>query len=110
MDVDRIKQIAQEYSVDLITTACTDQALLTVAQVSEELGLACYISCQCVLNVTNKSYMKRKFESCDIPSARHCIVDSSDNLFEKTKHLRWPLVVKPVDCNSSKGVVRVATN
>ncbi len=107
LDIEAIKKIALENSVDLITTACTDQALLTVAKVSEELGLPCYIDYQSALNVTNKSYMKKKFEEFLIPSARHIIVDSIDGLDEKTKHLKWPLVVKPVDCNSSKGVVKV---
>ncbi len=107
LDVDRIKQIAIEYDVDLITTACTDQALLTVAKVSEELGLPCYINYQSALNVTNKSYMKACFEKFNIPTARHVIVDSCDGLANVTEHLRKPLVVKPVDCNSSKGVVKV---
>ena len=39
----------------MICTACTDQALLTVAKVSEELGLPTYISYKTALNVTNKS-------------------------------------------------------
>ncbi len=107
LDVDRIKQIAIEYDVDLITTACTDQALLTVAKVSEELGLPCYINYQSALNVTNKSYMKACFEKFNIPTARHVIVDSCDGLANATEQLRKPLVVKPVDCNSSKGVVKV---
>ena len=39
LDVDAVRRIAVEEKVDLITTACTDQALLTVARLSEELGL-----------------------------------------------------------------------
>ena len=55
LDDARVKEIAQGYHADLICTACTDQALLTVAKVSEELNLPCYISYQTALNFTNKT-------------------------------------------------------
>ena len=60
LDVDRVRQIAIDVKADLVCTACTDQALLTVANVSEQLGLPCYISYKDALNVTNKSYMKKR--------------------------------------------------
>ena len=34
LDVDAIKSVAQKEEVDFLITVCTDQALLTVAQVS----------------------------------------------------------------------------
>ena len=39
---DKISALSRE-KVDFIITVCTDQALLTMAKVSEELGLPCYI-------------------------------------------------------------------
>ena len=107
LDVERVKEIAQEKEADLVCTACTDQALLTVANVSEQLGLPCYISYKTALNVTNKSYMKHRMLESGIPTSRFVILDSSDDLTQ-AKDFKFPLVVKPVDCNSSKGVVRVS--
>lgn len=105
LDMEKVKQIAVSENVDMICTACTDQALLTVAKVSEELSLPMYISYQTALNVTNKSYMKKVMMEHDIPTAKFMIVDKSD---AKLPHdFKYPLVVKPVDCNSSKGVVKV---
>ncbi|MDM8287441.1 hypothetical protein QUW57_12755, partial [Phocaeicola plebeius] len=49
LDIQAVKELAESENVDLITTACTDQALLTVAKVSEEIGLPCYISYQTAL-------------------------------------------------------------
>ena len=46
--------------VNLVTTACTDQALLTAANVSEKLGLSFYLNSNQARNVTNKFYMKQK--------------------------------------------------
>lgn len=105
LDVDKVKDIAISESVDLITTACTDQALLTVANVSEQLNLPCYLSYQTGLNVTNKSYMKKVLADNNIPTAKFVILDKVD--LSVLKDFRLPLVVKPVDCNSSKGVRRI---
>ena len=107
LDAEAVEKYAKDENVSLICTACTDQALLTVSYVSERLGLPCYIDYQTGLNVTNKSYMKKVLTDNDIPTARFSIVDKPDDA--KIKEFIFPLVVKPVDCNSSKGVKRVDT-
>ncbi len=105
LDVEAITKVAQKEQVDFLITVCTDQALLTVAYVSEQLDLPCYIDYQTALNVTNKSYMKKIFAENGIPSAKHVIMSEFDD--ERIKELSYPLMVKPVDCNSSKGVKKV---
>ena len=105
LDDAKVKEIAQEYGADLICTACTDQALLTVAKVSEELNLPCYISYKTALNVTNKTYMKQRMTQCSIPTSRY-ITTREVNL-SQFADFEFPLVVKPADCNSSKGVIKV---
>ena len=104
LDIEAITRVAKEEKVDFLITCCTDQALLTVAKVSEELGLPCYIDHQTGLNVTNKQYMKKVFNKFDIPTAKHVIMASYNE--EQLAGLEFPLIVKPVDCNSSKGVKR----
>lgn len=105
LDIEAIKNIAVKEKVDLIFTVCTDQALNTVTKVSEELGLPCYIDAQTGLNVTNKKYMKTVFTDNGIPTAKHIILDSGN--YDIPKNFSYPLIVKPVDCNSSKGVAKV---
>lgn len=105
LDTEAVKEIAIKEQADLITTACTDQALLTVAKVSEELNLPCYISYEKALNVTNKLYMKKKFIDSNIPTSKYKIIENIDELDDI--NLNYPIVVKPVDCNSSKGVKKV---
>lgn len=105
LDTERVEEIAVDENVDLVCTACTDQALLTVAKVSEKLNLPCYISYQTGLNVTNKQYMKKVLMENNIPTAKFVILDSVD--MTAIKDFQYPLVVKPVDCNSSKGVKKV---
>lgn len=108
LDEKAVYELAKKEQVDLITTACTDQALMTVASVSEKLHLPCYISSKTARDVTNKAYMKKKFAEFDVPTAKWDLLES-ENDFEKLKQrqLTFPLIVKPCDCNSSKGVVKV---
>lgn len=105
LDTERVREIAEKECVSLICTACTDQALLTVANVSEQLNLLCYLSYEKGLNVTNKLYMKKVMVEHNIPTAQYAILDKVDPNAVSSFH--FPVVVKPVDCNSSKGVKRV---
>ena len=105
LDVEAITKVAIKEKVDFLITVCTDQALLTVADVSESLGLPCYVDYQTALNVTNKAYMKKVFVENQISTAKYVIMtEFTDNTLESFK---YPLIVKPVDCNSSKGVKKV---
>jgi phosphoribosylamine-glycine ligase len=105
LDIDAVKRIAIEEDVDLITTACTDQALLTVSKVSEEIKLPCYISHDKALKVTNKMYMKKIMKDTGIPTANHIEVSNASEV--SFSNFKFPLVIKPADCNSSKGVFKV---
>ena len=105
LDVDAIRDLATCEKVDFIITVCTDQALLTVAKVSEELGLPCYIDYQTARNVTNKAYMKKVMSENDISTLKYIVAGSLDQI--ELSEWKYPLIVKPVDCNSSKGVRRV---
>ena len=101
-DVSAIKDIAVKEKVDFVLTVCADQVLLVVAQVSEMLGLPCYIDYNTAQNVSDKIRMKQIFKKMDIPTTDYVETKSFDmNVISK---LRYPLVVKPVDAYSSRGV------
>ena len=105
LDYDVVLALAKKYEIYKIITACTDQALLTMAYVSEELGIPCYISYKQALELTNKLYMKEKMVRDSIPTSKHLCVKEGDHV--DTSGLRFPLVVKPVDANSSKGITKI---
>lgn len=106
-DIKAIKEIAQTEKVDFLITVCADQVLLVVAQVSEMLGLPCYIDYETGKNVSDKIRMKRIFKKGDVPTTDYVETDMLD--MEAIGHLSYPLVVKPVDAYSSKGVRKVET-
>lgn len=106
LDHDAVLSLATQEKVELVTTACTDQALLTAAYVSEKLDLPTPFSYSKARDITNKSYMKERFSECGIPSAAYRIFSPSDSI--DLSGLNYPLVVKPVDSNGSKGISKVS--
>lgn len=108
LDQDAICKLAVQEKVDLVTTVCTDQALLTVAGVSEKLGMPFYLSSSTAQDVTNKIYMKKKFKEYAIPTADWIILEEDNQSIEEIERKwKFPLVIKPCDANSSKGVTKV---
>lgn len=105
LDVDGVERVAKEEKVDFVITACADQVLQVQAEVSEKLGLPCYISNETAKAVSSKELMKKTFVENGIPTAKHVILDQFD--LEKLDSLRFPLIVKPVDSYSSRGVRKV---
>lgn len=104
-DIEAVKKVAIEEKVDFIITVCADQVLLVCAQVSEMLGLPCYIDYQTAQNVSDKKYMKRIFWENNIPTSRYVQLTELD--WDAIAPLNYPLVVKPVDAYSSRGVRKV---
>lgn len=105
LDCEAVENICRKKNIDRIFTACTDQALMTMAYVSDKLCLPCYLSLEQAINVTNKKYMKEIFKKNNIPSSKF-ITGNLHELEQFAVDEGYPLVVKPCDCNSSKGVVK----
>ena len=104
-DVESVKDIAKKEQVDFAITVCADQVLLVVAQVAEELKLPWYIDYATAKLVSDKELMKKIFVDNNIPTSRYMVMGKLE--FEKIKHLNYPLIVKPVDAYSSRGVKKV---
>lgn len=105
LDIERLEDIAKSEKVDFIISVCADQMLLVAAQLSEKLNLPSYISFQTAKNVSNKEYMKKIFVEHGIPTSKYIV--KADLLESDIKELKFPLIVKPVDAYSSRGVKRV---
>ncbi len=105
LDVNAVKKVAQNERVDFIITVCADQVLLVQAQVSEMLGLPCYISYKTARDVSSKELMKKVFVKNKIPTSKYVVMGVFCK--QKVQELKYPLIVKPVDSYSSRGVKKV---
>lgn len=104
-DKELILSIGKKEQIDLIVATSIDQALETSAYVSENLGLPCHISYETALNLTNKKHMKEKMLENNLPTSRFKLLTKKEDLLQ-LEQLTFPLVIKPVDANSSKGVFK----
>lgn len=107
LDIDAVRTLAKEQKVDFVITVCADQVLQVMAQVSEELGLPCYIDFKTAENVSKKSFMKTVFAENGVPTSRFVLMDEFCE--EKISNLDYPLIVKPIDAYSSRGVCKVTS-
>ncbi|MDE5883225.1 MAG: ATP-grasp domain-containing protein [Muribaculaceae bacterium] len=105
LDKEGVLAVAREENVDLVITTCVDQANVTACYVAEKLGLPHPYPYETSLSVTNKEDMKRIMIENDIPTARHYTI-TSESEFDDVR-LRYPLIIKPADSNSSKGVRKI---
>lgn len=105
LDEDAVRKVAIEEKVDFLIAVCADQVLLPVAKISEELGLPCYIDYDTACKVSDKGHMKDIFSKNGVPTSKHAFMAELD--MEKIAQMEYPLVVKPVDAYSSKGVRKV---
>lgn len=104
LDEKRVLQIAKDTDASLIISTCIDQANCTCCYVAEQLCLPKPYDHETALNVTDKGRMKRIMADNGIRTSPFITVHSVDEII--WDKVRYPAVVKPVDCNSSKGVHR----
>ena len=105
LDKEKVLEIAQERHAQLVISACIDQTNSVCCYVAEKLGLPHPYSYQTSLCVTDKGLMKKIMVDNAIPTSCFTTTGSVEAI-DWTK-IEYPAVVKPVDCNSSKGVRRV---
>jgi len=102
LDKEKVLQIAKERSASLVISTCLDQPIPIVAEVSEELGLPCYLKPKTARAVTNKLEMKRIFAEYQIPTARWTTV--SEQKQAGIESLRFPVITKQVAGTGSLGL------
>jgi biotin carboxylase len=105
LDVDVVLNIARERHAEIVISVCIDQANVTAARVSEILGLSAPYSGDIAEAVTHKILMKQRMLDHGIPTSRFIRGSSLEHLLDH--ELQYPLIVKPVDSNSSKGIQKI---
>lgn len=104
LDKERVLGIAKEKNASLVISTCIDQANSVCCYVAEKLNLPHPYSYDTSLSVTNKGLMKKRMKEFAVPSSPFILTKNIENV--DWNRVSFPCVVKPVDCNSSKGVHR----
>jgi biotin carboxylase len=105
LDKEIVLSIAREEKASLVISGCVDQANVTACYVAEKLGLPAPYGYETAIRVSDKSLMKKGMVKAGVPTAVYEVVTKDKiNSFQVGK---YPKVVKPCDCNGSKGVRKV---
>ena len=104
LDKDKVLAIAKEKKTSLVISTCIDQANSVCCYVAEKLHLPHPYSYEISLLVTNKGLMKKRMNASNVPTSPFILTKSVNEV--DWDCISLPCVVKPVDCNSSKGVHR----
>ena len=101
LNFDEVLATAKIYNAKLIISTSIDQANIIACQVAESLELPRPYTSEIAFTIGNKDLMKEKLVELSVPTARYGVIKHL-NISEPLISL--PLVVKPSDSNSSKGV------
>ena len=100
---------ARRFMVDSVLTAGTDQPVLAAARAAEARGCPTLISPETALAVTDKEVMKPLLEKACIKTPGFRFAGPGDSV-EVLKGLKTPMVLKPVDSQGQRGVVKLETS
>jgi len=95
----------QGFVFDAVLSLCWDCGL-SVSRIAEYFHLPC-IPFASAEKATVKSLRSESFESYGVPAPKYKLAIGYNDLVKKTKGIGFPLVLKPVNLSSSKGVIMV---
>lgn len=94
---------AQEEQIDGIVTACMDLGVPALGYVCDHMGLN-GLNARSAEICENKYLMKEAFMKAGVNTARFCRVSSREELITATNDLQYPLIIKAVDLQGSRGI------
>ena len=106
VDKEAILEVCKREKVDGVTSIASDVAVPTIAYVASRMGLIGN-SEESAAKSTNKFLMRQALSAGGVSCPGFVVVGKDTNLFEATKELRYPLIVKPTDRSGSMGVTEL---
>lgn len=100
---DVISRIAKEEKVDGAIICCSDTGLLAIGRCNDTLGLV-GISESAAIACSDKSVMKTKFLSKGVRTPKAFFIRTEMDLDAALKEMNFPLIVKAVDLQGSRGI------
>ncbi len=101
LDIDKIIALAEEKKVDGVFTGYVDVNLAPARKVCDALGLPFYATLEQIDETMNKVNFKKNCRKHGIAVADDVPAELLDGRFDEIK---YPIIVKPADSYSSKGI------
>lgn len=106
-DIDALVELCLKEKIDGVLVGVADRLIVPYQKICEKLHLPCYgDSNQCNI-LTDKILFElycKKYGIAGIPSYDISMIDFNNNEYIGKEDIKFPLLVKPADSNSSKGL------
>ena len=108
-DYETTKLIAIKHSADGIVTGQMEKPLRLMARLGKDLSCI-FNSPEVIEKSLNKILMKRAFVEHGVPCAKGIVFGKGEKISKKIlSELSYPMVIKPADAFSSRGVLKVSS-
>lgn len=106
-DFDSTCKVVEKYNIKGIATAQMENPLLLMAQIAEKYNFI-FPSVEQIKRARNKFLMKQAFLKAGVPCANGKLFRAGEMISsENLDDLQFPLIIKPSDAFSSRGVLKV---
>lgn len=92
-------------NINGVISLCWDCAI-SVSTIANKLGLFS-VSIESAINSTQKNLRSEIFYNKNIPSPKFQTISNYNQLVNVIKNFKFPIILKPIDQSSSKGVIKV---
>ena len=106
VDMDAVLDLAKKLNIDAIVDYSSDPNVSTAAYVAEKMGLKGN-PFKTVETLSNKNLFRELLKNLNFPVPKNITSNNKDNLQNKLTHLKYPLILKPIDSCGSKGVFKI---
>jgi len=105
-DRDAVLRVARHHQIDGVIAEQTDVAVVAAADVATNLGLP-GIGYEAATAATNKFIMRERCREAGLPMPRYMRATSVAEAVLGATEIGFPVVVKPLDAQSSRGVAKL---
>lgn len=103
-DVDAVVQLCREHGYDGVITQFVDRTLPLAADVAERIGAYSPFTREQIRTSTDKEFFKRTCMKYGVPVPRLYDITCAEDV-DRDDSIEYPVLVKPVDNSSSRGLV-----
>jgi biotin carboxylase len=106
-DFDGTCRVVEEFNIKGIVTAQMENPLLMMSRIAEKYSFL-FPSIKQIRRARNKFLMKEAFLKCGVPCAKGKLYLKDEKITEESlSGFNYPLIIKPADAFSSRGVVSI---
>lgn len=98
-----VLEVAQKEHIDGISMVCSDFGLETIGYICDNMGLS-GLSEMAAVSSANKLQMKTLLRDHNVSTAKFIIIKNQDDLVQTEQILSFPVIMKAVDLQGSKGI------